>query len=94
MFREPSHAVWGSLAKERLEDGQHFPTALQMGALAGGTFESGVFKIILQIPLMSCPLTLALERLGLWRWVDGRPTWHIPSPLQIYPQKEAAAICI
>lgn len=70
-------AMWGSLAKERLEEGQHFPAALQMGALAGGTFESGMFEILLQIPLMSCSLTSALERLGLRRWVDGRPTWHI-----------------
>lgn len=86
--------MWGSLAKERLEDGQCFPVVLQMGALAGGTFESGVFKILLQIPLMSCSLPSALERLGLRRWVDGRPTWHIPFPLEIYPGKEAAAICI
>ena len=86
--------MWGSLTKEGLEDGQCFPAAPEMGAFAGGTFESGVFKILLQIPLMSCSLTSALERLGLQRWVDGRPTWHIPFPLEIYPGKEAAAICI
>lgn len=72
--------MWGSLAKERLEDGQRFPAVLQMGALAGGTFESGVFKILLQIPLMSCSLTSALERLGLRRWVDGRPLGIPSSP--------------
>lgn len=59
----------------------------------GKYIREGVFKILLQIPLMSCSLTCS------WRgWAAEVGGWktHLayPFPLEIYPGKEAAAICI